>query len=163
MMKKREKIIGIIMLAVIAIWGIMYLPKLRQGKVEIIKPIERPPEKPIRISGPKKSGIEPLEQFDIQRVVEQMKSKSERIDISSVRDPFKKLELKITELDFSDLVLSGIMWDEEAPLVIINNQILKEGDTISGFVIGEIRKDEVILTKGTEGYSLKVFTGTQVE
>ena len=99
-MKKREKIIGIIMLAAIAVWGIMYLPKLQKSGVEIIKPIEKLP----RISGAKKGGIVPLEQFDIQIMVEQMKSRSESVDVSSIRDPFKKLELRMSELDFSDLV-----------------------------------------------------------
>ncbi|MBL7170477.1 MAG: hypothetical protein ISS46_00575 [Candidatus Omnitrophica bacterium] len=157
-MKKREKIIGIIMLAAIVIWGIMYLPKPHREKVEAIKSIERPARKPIRVSGPKMSGFEPSEQFDLQRLIEQTKLRAKRIEILSIRDPFEKLEPKMSKLGFSDLVLSGIIWDKEAPLAIINDHILKEGDTISDFEIEEIREDEVVLVKGMERYVLKAFT-----
>lgn len=160
-MKKREKIIGIIMLAVIAIWGVMYLPRPNKEKLEAVKPIQKPARKLPGVSNLREN--DPRDKFDLQRLVEYNKIRSKGLEISSIRDPFKKLEPEKSKLDFFNLVLTGVLWEEGEPTALINGQILKTGDTISGYEIEEIRKDEVILIKETEKHVLKLFTGEKEE
>lgn len=45
-----------------------------------------------------------------------------------------------------DLKLTGIVWDEKKPQALINNLILKEGDSISHFRVIKIFKDKVQLS-----------------
>jgi hypothetical protein len=158
-MKKREKIIGIIMLTVIALWAIMNLPRPQKEKFNVIRSIEKVAKKPNRILTLKRK--EPSEELDLQRLAEQLKMRTEALDLSLIKDPFIKLEPEISGLAVSELVLSGIVWGEEKPMTLINDQILKEGDIISGFKIQEIRKEEVVLIKGMERYILKLTTEEQ--
>ena len=52
------------------------------------------------------------------------------------------------------LVLNGIVWDREHPLVIINDQLLSVGDTIEEREITKITQTQVFLKEGSAEYSL---------
>ena len=56
----------------------------------------------------------------------------------------------------SNFRLSGIMLSEEGPLAIINNEILKQGDSIGGATINSIGQNEVKLSYQGEELILKV-------
>ncbi|MCX5712712.1 MAG: general secretion pathway protein GspB [Candidatus Omnitrophica bacterium] len=43
------------------------------------------------------------------------------------------------------LVLSGVFFSQVSSYAIINNQIVKEGDTIEGVVVKRINQDDVLL------------------
>jgi len=60
-------------------------------------------------------------------------------------------------LGVSDLDLSGIFWEDDEPMLIINGQVLKTGDVIAGFRVKEIRKDESVLFKNGQEYTIKFF------
>jgi len=101
--------------------------------------------------------------FDLADVVDKIRLRNEKRDIAFVKDPFKKLEPQLTALSFSDLVLSGLGWEKDTPTAIINDQFLKKGDQISGFIVVEIRQDEVILYKDLQRYVLKFTAQNQSE
>lgn len=61
---------------------------------------------------------------------------------------------EIDEESFAGLHLSGIVWDTEMPLTIINNQVLREGEMLADVVVKEISRDSVFLTKGTARHTL---------
>jgi hypothetical protein len=44
--------------------------------------------------------------------------------------------------------LSGIVWDEKSPYVLIDGEILHTGDEISGWTIKSIEPNKVVLTDG---------------
>ena len=88
-MKKREKIIGIVMLAVIAIWGIMSLPQSRKDKLQMVKPAGRLG----RLPGPKAE--QSLQELDLERLIGQREVMSESPETLVIRDPFKKIELEV--------------------------------------------------------------------
>jgi len=56
----------------------------------------------------------------------------------------------------SKIVLGGIMWVEENPRAIINNNIVAIGDEIGGNKVIDIKKDRVVLSDGTEKLTLKL-------
>lgn len=61
-----------------------------------------------------------------------------------------------TALATSDLVLMGIVWDEENPKCVINGVIVEAGGTVAGKVVKEIRQDRVLLSDGEEEWVLRV-------
>ena len=74
------------------------------------------------------------------------------------RNPFTLSE-EVTE-GVRGLVLEGIVWDEKIPLVVINDHVLKVGDTIRKSQITRITQKEVSL-QDDEGHEfiLKVGKG----
>lgn len=52
--------------------------------------------------------------------------------------------------------LSGIIWDPENPIVMIDGQDLRVGDRIKGAKVVEIRIDSVVLSFGSKEYVLTV-------
>lgn len=53
------------------------------------------------------------------------------------------------------LKLSGIIWDSKNPLAMINERVVKVGDTIAGNTVVEIKHDRVILNNGSSDFELK--------
>ncbi len=162
-MSKREKIIAIITGVVFLFW----LRHVTTGSTSK-KPVAAQPEPekkhaPRKISRRSKAEKkEPVPDFDWQSVVDNAHFKVEEADMPITRDPFEKLDYRSvfssTALEFSELTLSGIIWEESAPLALINNQILGQGEMISGFKVDEIRKNEVVLIKGTEKFIMRLYS-----
>ena len=81
------------------------------------------------------------------------------------RDPFLSLVdkngnyLLETELVYSssELQLSGILWDPQGKSsALINNQVVKVGESIFGFVINDITKESVVVSKDNQEFILRV-------
>lgn len=54
---------------------------------------------------------------------------------------------------FGDLHLIGILWDPEGnSSALINDQIVREGESIYGFVVKQINKNSVTVSKDTQEY-----------
>lgn len=70
------------------------------------------------------------------------------------RDPFSASSAPIK--GYRGFVLSGIMWDKESPTAIINDNIVKIGDKISGNAVVDIKQDRVILSDGIKDFELKL-------
>ena len=72
-------------------------------------------------------------------------------DLEWVRCPFCGRQYGVEEeeeevVEVVDLAVSGIIWDDVRPQVIINGEILGEGDSIEGFLIEKIERQKVILS-----------------
>jgi hypothetical protein len=83
----------------------------------------------------------------------------------SRRDPFLPLVdedgryLSESELPYysGELKLTGILWDSQGDSsCLINNQIAKVGDSISGFVVENITKDSVTISKEGRNYIMRL-------
>lgn len=55
-----------------------------------------------------------------------------------------------------DLKLTGIIWDEKTPEALINNKIVKAGDTFGNYVVIKIDRNSVILNNGAEEIELRL-------
>lgn len=61
------------------------------------------------------------------------------------------------DLSFSDLTLEGITFDPQGrSIAVINSTIVKNQQEIGGYVIVEIRREEVLLSKEGKKYILKM-------
>ena len=68
------------------------------------------------------------------------------------RDPFSTSPAPIK--GYGGLTLGGIMWDKKNPMAIINDNIVKIGDTVSGNTVVDIKQDKVILNDGSKDIEL---------
>ena len=76
---------------------------------------------------------------------------------ATLRDPMKMVQVKQAVVNKTgELIIKGIIWSEQDPLVIINKQTLKEGDTISGTTVVKINKDSVVLERDGKNWTQSV-------
>jgi hypothetical protein len=80
----------------------------------------------------------------------------DRITDSGSRDPFNWSEEFIAQYLarmrskqdlFVGLQLSGIVWNPQTPLAIINKELLKEGEMVENVTVLKISKDSVLLAR----------------
>ncbi|MFC2140138.1 hypothetical protein ACFLQ1_00290 [Candidatus Auribacterota bacterium] len=55
---------------------------------------------------------------------------------------------------FKDIKLTGIMWDANAPLAIINGDLVKEGDTVDNAKVLKIEESQIIVEFNNKEYIL---------
>jgi len=78
------------------------------------------------------------------------------------RDPFSPLINKTglilipKEIDVGGLLLEGVIYSEESPVAIINQEVLKCGEEIGGYRVLEINEKEVVLKKDKDEFILKL-------
>jgi len=75
------------------------------------------------------------------------------------RDPFLllvKTKKKSLPVQPPKLVLKGIAWDETEPLALINDLVVKEGDTIQGARIMKIDFDRVTVQYRSKKFVIKL-------
>lgn len=157
-MSKREKMIGMFMIVMIGVSAVLYLSggKKKGAVLPAVENSAGTSATPAKAAGAGAADTaESPEAFNLKEVAEIIALYHAESDITLDRDPFQELVPNVTELSFSDLVLEGVHWEIEEPVAIINQQILKEGDEISGFVVDEIKEDEVILFKDKRWHILK--------
>lgn len=92
---------------------------------------------------------------------------SKNLSFSSLRNPFQKPSTKdkeikklvrrrIEEVSKPRIVVKGIMWDEQNPAAIINDEVVYEGTFISGYKIIKIEPDRVIVNYNGKKHVLNV-------
>ena len=74
-------------------------------------------------------------------------------ELDWTRDPFTR-PAEAVQAQAVSLSLSGIIWDEHAPIAIINGQMLRVGQEFSGYRVVEIAQDHVSITDGTKTFQL---------
>ena len=78
----------------------------------------------------------------------------EKYDVTFRRDPTKPLVdgqgniLSASGMK-DGLSVQGIIWSDANPLAVIEGDLYAQGDTIDQYTISEIRKDGVLIQKGT--------------
>jgi cytoskeletal protein RodZ len=63
----------------------------------------------------------------------------------------------LNTFDDPQLKLQAIAWAEDVSrrMVVINNRVIREGETVDGFSITKIRQEDVIVTDGTNSWRLE--------
>lgn len=64
------------------------------------------------------------------------------------RDPFSAAPIVIEKDTQSGVALSGILWDKDKPMAIIEGQIVRVGQHVGNQTVMEIKRDRVILSDG---------------
>ncbi len=79
--------------------------------------------------------------------------KEETEQIMLIRDPFIRGPISSSE---GELSLTGILWDKDNPLAIINENIVKIGDEVGKNKVVAIEQGGVILNDGTKDFRLNL-------
>lgn len=69
------------------------------------------------------------------------------------RDPFFEAPANLSS---EGPKLMGIFWDQEKPMALINNQVLRAGNKVNGCQILEIKKDSILLNDGLKDIEIKI-------
>lgn len=71
-------------------------------------------------------------------------------------DPFYPAETSSAIYGTDGLILTGIMWDKDNPLAIINDNVVKIGDKLSDYTVKEINEKNVMLEKDGDVYTIEL-------
>lgn len=72
------------------------------------------------------------------------------------RDPFTAAPITIEKNMQSGFVLTGILWDKEKPLAIIDGDVVKKGGRVDDKVVVDIKRDRVILSDGQDLFEVRL-------
>ena len=139
---KNKKVIILIIVAVVAlfslIYGIVTPSKVRR---------EAASKKPIVFQ--KSESLAPAKKITTAKRV------TRRTNYTSWgRSPFLlKRDVVKTVAGFT---LNGILWDEEAPQAIINDNVVGIGDEIRGNTVVDIKEDRVVFSDGYSNFELEI-------
>ena len=94
-----------------------------------------------------------------------------RIEIAPVADVHKNIvatakvgderqrpeQTKLPRLDYAVLRLQAVTWavDPQDRFVLVDNAILRKGETVKGFVVDSIHEDHVVVRKGSERWRVE--------
>jgi hypothetical protein len=69
----------------------------------------------------------------------------------------KQVSRSYRRLDDSKLKLQAIAWSDDAAqrIAVINNHVVREGESVEGFSVNQIRQDDIIVNDGTESWRLE--------
>ena len=85
---------------------------------------------------------------------QELNLQKEHTELAWGRDPFSPSKTGL-EYQRSDLELKGIsVGKDKAGFAFINNEIVKTGDKIGGYEVGEVEKNRVLLKKGGQSFYL---------
>lgn len=139
-MEEKKKLIVLVVLGVAAVFSLIY---------GIITPSSsrRKPR-----SEPSDARIEQITQS--QKVVSILRRPKRSKYASWGRNPFMLFSAPVkTSIGFH---LDGIIWDNRAPLAVINDEVVGIGDKVGTNTIVEIRPDMVVLNDGTKNIELNL-------
>lgn len=94
------------------------------------------------------------EKIPVKDIYGTLEEKSKNLELK--RDPFSLAPIIPLEKYSSGIYLNGILWDKSCPMAIINDQIVKIGDTVSGKIVVDIKQDRVILNDGNKDFELRL-------
>ncbi len=79
-----------------------------------------------------------------------------RDDLSKKTPVQEEKPLPMNRIEGVGFKIQAISWGDTAPerLVVINNQVLREGDGIEGYRISRINPDDILLRRGSNTYRL---------
>ncbi|UCF93783.1 MAG: general secretion pathway protein GspB [Desulfobacterales bacterium] len=60
-------------------------------------------------------------------------------------------------MEDSDLKLEAIAWSSDATgrLAVINGHVVREGESVEGFIVRQIRQEDVVLNDGKQSWRLE--------
>jgi hypothetical protein len=146
-MTKEQKQLAAI-LAMLPILAFFVLSGVNRKKPKRAAAISPQPSLTIVDAGVKVSSILPAADSNV------LDNQKKRAEAPWGRDPFLSDTYKSGQAS-SELKLQGISTrQDKVGFAFINNEIVRKGDSIGGYEVGEILKDRVLLKKGSQSFYL---------
>ena len=135
-------ILFVLCLVIVGVWSRVFLKK-------------KVPTSPFALQSEQKTPFErrtPLPSGELQKL------EKARMTREWERNPFLAIGEEKEATYLFGLSLTGILWDEERPLAMINNVVVGVNDTIGSYTIKKISSDMVILEREGEEFILRLGT-----
>jgi FtsZ-interacting cell division protein ZipA len=106
---------------------------------------------------PSKSRISRSPSADPKKPVRNQDRAAVRPPTQKAKAPLKQASRSYRRLDDSKLKLQAIAWSDDAAqrIAVINNHVVREGESVEGFSVTQIRQDDIIINDGTESWRLE--------
>jgi hypothetical protein len=144
--------------------GLKYEPK-QTGTDKQSRPL---PKNPVDLTTSSKTGSPPKPALSKSRISRSQTTDSKkpvrnqgRASVTSptkkAKPPVKQVSRSYRRLDDSKLKLQAIAWSDDAArrIAVINNHVVREGESVEGFSVTQIRQDDIIVNDGTESWRLE--------
>ena len=143
--RKQSLLLAALVVVLAAVYVRAFAPK-RSASSAAVPSTAVPASPPAEgLSGPAASAPEEvLAQREAQRL--------HASELNWNRDPFTRGRTGAV----GGFTLSGILWDTQRPIAIINGQMLQVGEELDGYRVADISQDHVSLTDGTHTYQLLI-------
>lgn len=105
----------------------------------------------------KKSSEEISQEKPVEKIVAQpnVSSGIETVKLNWGRDPFVLNPQK--PIKKGEFLLTAVIWDELKPHAIINNEVVVAGQEIDEYRVIKINKDNVVLQKGDQELTIRLY------
>ncbi len=113
--------------------------------------------RPLPRAVPSKSRITRSQETDPENTVRNQGRASVTSTTKKAKSPVKQVSRSYKRLDESKLELQAIAWSNDAAkrIAVINGHIVREGESVEGFSVTQIRQDDIIVNDGTESWRLE--------
>jgi hypothetical protein len=112
-----------------------------------------PPLKP----APSKSGIFPSQTANPKNPIRNRNRTSVTPPAQKAKSSLKPVSRSYRRLDDSKLKLQAIAWSNDVAqrIAVVNGHIVREGESVEGYSVTQIRPDDIIVNDGTESWRLE--------
>jgi len=113
--------------------------------------------RPLPKPAPTRSRISRSQLADPKKPVRNQSRAALRPQTKRAKSPLKQVSRSYRRLDDSKLKLQAIAWsnDVDQRIAVINGHIVREGESVEGFSVTQIRQDDIIVNDGTESWRLE--------
>jgi hypothetical protein len=103
------------------------------------------------------SRISPSQTADHKKAVRSKTRASAALPPKKSRSAVKQDSRSYRRLDDSKLQLQAIAWSKKAAqrIAVINGHIVREGESVEGFSVTQIRQDDIIVNDGTQSWQVE--------
>lgn len=98
--------------------------------------------------------VDQVNRLSSQNLYNRLSQELELIELK--RDPFTAAPIVSEQSSSAGTVLSGILWDKNVPLAILDGKVVKEGARLGNKTVVDIKPDRVILSDGQVLSELKL-------
>lgn len=106
---------------------------------------------------PSKSRITRSQLADPKNSNRNQRRTSVRSPTQRTRSPVKEASRTYRRLNDSKLKLQAIAWSNDAAqrLAVVNGHVVREGESVEGYSVTQIRQDDIIISDGSESWRLE--------
>ena len=135
------------------------LPQMPAQKKNQKKPIFISPDKnkPLEQTSTAKPKISQSQMSGSQKAVQGNPLQSTAASTAKTQAMPPQVPRSYRRLDDDRLKLQAIAWSHEAAqrIAVINGHVVREGESVEGFSVNQIRREDVIVNDGTESWQLE--------
>lgn len=94
---------------------------------------------------------------DLKKPVQKQGPAAPTAPPQTAKPPPKQVTRSYRRLDDSRLKLQAIAWSDNAAqrIAVVNDHVVREGESVEGFSVNQIRQDDIIVNDGTESWRLE--------